>query len=302
MSIFSCFRKKENLQSWLDKKFPGQFEVVDSRRRFMEQFQFSKRVTSVVAFKQDTLIEFVVIWYRDVPDLRVSADEIQNAFDRSKKEAEQARALYKSYTEHGSAKVSMAVVEEAAYFLVYEEPSMENRKKYLQEILSTLDQKNDFAQTKVFIDFMEDSTYHQEFNDIVPAGFWNRIDHYYQDNKTVSIDFAWSPKMKPDTLVSKWTLNTYANRSSIYRNEAYQEALKWADKNIKPPYYIEPDQLVWDDLDEHDLMAMHFHFPYYTQKPPDETEDIESLRLGYVSGVYQADQKTFSKIVKGKEF
>ncbi|MGB4847868.1 MAG: hypothetical protein WBP41_08120, partial [Saprospiraceae bacterium] len=305
MSIFSCFRKKENLESWLEKKFPGEYELTDSRTKFLSGLptvSFLKKVTSVVGLKSDPEVQFVITWYKDSKDLSVSVEEIQNAADQSKKEAEQARALYKSYTENGSAKVSVAVVEEAAYFLVYEEPTIENRKKYLQAILTTLDRKTDFAQTKVFVEFMEDSTYHQEFKDIVPKGFWNRIDHYYQDNKTVSIDFAWSPKMKTDTLMSKWTVNILANRIHTYQEESYRAASSWAEKNIKPPYYIEPVQLVWNDLDEHDPMSIHFHFPYYPTKPEEDNEDKEANRIGFISGVYQVDKKTFSKIEKGTEF
>lgn len=49
-------------------------------------------------------------------------------------------------------------------------------------------------------------------------------------------------------------------------------------------------------------MAIYFHFPYFTDKPNVPDEQVEGLRKGFVSGVYQVDQKLFSKIEKGKKF
>ncbi len=301
MSIFSCFRKKENLQSWLDKKFPGQFEVVDSRRRFMEKFQFSKKVTSVVAFKQDTLVEFVIVWYRDAPDLRMTTTEVEDALAKSKLNVANAHHLFGELTAKDPFHVSVGVIDSAAYFLVYAEPTLANRKKYLDQILQMLDHA-EHTQKDIWIEFMEDTAYYKEFKDIVSAGYWNRIDHFHQDNKTVSMDFKWSPGIKSDSLMPHWAANTESLRSSLWREEAYKSALIWAEKNIKSPYYIEPVQLVWNDPDEHDPMSIHFHFPYYPAKPAEDNEDPEANRIGFISGVYQVDKKTFSKIEKGAEF
>ncbi|MGB4850605.1 MAG: hypothetical protein WBP41_21945, partial [Saprospiraceae bacterium] len=84
MSFFSCFRKKENLESWLNKKFPGQYELTDSRTKFLSGLptvSFLKKVTSVVGLKSDPEVQFVITWYKDSKDFSVSVEEIQNAAD-----------------------------------------------------------------------------------------------------------------------------------------------------------------------------------------------------------------------------
>ncbi len=302
MSIFSCFRKKENLESWLNKNFKGQYEILDSRYRFMEKFQFSKKATSVVGSIKDPEVQFVVTWYRGVEGLRMTTQEVEDAFAKSTKEVALARELYSDLTKKDSFNVSVSVLEDAAYFLVYAEPSIENRQKYLYQIMTILDDRTDHGQINIFVEFMEDSVYHKEFKNIVPAGYWNRIDKYHQQHNTVSLDYVWTEGLKPDIMMKKWTVNTYSDRSSLYREDAYLYALKWAEKNIHAPYYIEPVQLVGYDLDEKDLMAIHFHFPYFPAKPAEDNEDPEANRIGYISGVYQIDKKTFSSIEKGTEF
>jgi len=83
--------------------------------------------------------------------------------------------------------------------------------------------------------------------------------------------------------------------------DAYQEVVKWAEKNLTQPYYIEPGHFVQYNIDEHDPMAIHFYFPYFSSKPLEDGTDYEAKQKGFVTGVYQADQKTFSKIKTVKE-
>jgi len=301
MSLFSCFgKKKENLQSWLDKNFPGQYEIVESRQRFMEHFQFSKKMTTVVSAKADPDVQFVVYWLKDKEGLNVTREEIEHSFEKSKKEASQARMLFQALAEEGTSKVSVGVVDDAAYFLVYDEPTPDARKKYLTQIQSMLDRRSAADQTNIFIEFMEDSVYQQEFKDIVPAGYWARIDHYHEDNNTVSIDYSWIPGMKVEKLMTMWAVNTISKRSSLYKAAAYEQALQWAQKNIQGPFYLEPGHYVWSGKNEKEPMGMDFDFPYYASKPATDDAEIESLRLGYVSGIYQVDQNLFTKIEKRK--
>ena len=303
-SLFSCKSKntKENdIESWLNEKFPDKYDVFSSTRDLQPKNFIIKKMTSVVAAKDDAEVQGVFDWYKDKPDLGLSTIEVQSAFEHVRREAGLSRALFQSIVKNGVTNTSVAVVEDAAYFVVFAEPTLENRKKYLQQILATLDQQANHLQTSIWIEFMEDSVYQHEFKDIIPKGYWARSDGYHQKNKTVSLYFDWIPGLKPGELMTHWTINTESNRSHIYREEAYKMASAWAEKNISHPFYLEPDQMVQYELDQDDPMAIHFHFPYYASKPDENASDFESIRKGYISGVYQVDKKLFSNIEKGTE-
>ncbi|MEP6795537.1 MAG: hypothetical protein ABJB16_14505 [Saprospiraceae bacterium] len=305
LSIFSCFGKKEkkdNLDSWLNQHFPDHFEVINNRHDLQPKNLILKKITSVVAAKDDPEVQFVLMWFKDKEDLGLTTIEVQSAFEHSKRETAESRQLLAELIKHGATFTSVCVIDDAAYFLVYANPSAENRGKYLQQIISTLDEMPDHNQTSIWIEFMEDSAYHREFKDIIPKGYWDRVDSYHERHKIVSLYFDWTPKIKPDQLLSPWTINVKSGRSETYRADAFRAASQWAEKNISGPFYLEPDQMVEFEVDDKNHMAIHFHFPYFPAKPAEDNEDKEAGRIGYISGVYQVDNRTFSKIEKGTEF
>jgi hypothetical protein len=303
-SLFSCKSKntkENNIEFWLNEKFPDKFVVLNTNRDLQPRNFIEKKMTSVIASKEDPEVQGVFDWYKDKPDLGLSTIEVQSAFDHVRRETGLSRELFQSLIKNGITNTSVAVVEDAAYFLVYVEPTPDNRRKYLQQILTTLDQQTNHLQTSIWIEFMEDSIYQHEFKDIIPKGYWARKDGYHQHNKTVSLYFDWTPEVKAEELMTRWTVNTESNRSTVYREEAYKIALKWAEKNISPPFYVEPDQMVQYEIDHDDPMSIHFYFPYFPSKPPEDNQDHDADRKGFVSGVYQVDKGTFWKIKTEKE-
>jgi len=303
MSIFSCFskKKKENLDSWLEQKFPGKYEVLDNHRSLMDRIKYNMKVRAIVGSKEEPEIQFIIDWHKDTAGLGITPEEVEDKFLESKNNIARAREIFQQLNKNDSSKISIGVLEDAAYFLIYMDPEKSTREKYLQEILGMLEAENGHPQTNIFIEFMEDSAYHQKFKDIVPAGYWARIDSYHQLNKTVSLDFEWKQGLSIDTLMHHWTVNTESNRSSVYREKAFVLAQSWAEKNLSKPYYLEPDQMVYYELDQENPMAIHFHFPYFTEKPVEGSEDVEGLRKGFVTGLYDVDKKVFTQIKKETE-
>lgn len=300
-SLFGCGNKENTLQGWLDKNFPNQYEVVETKMNILPSIYKEKKRDSVVALKSDPEVQFEVRWYKNAPELRMTKDEIVRETEQSQKEVTSTRQLFQEVQKNGTAKMSVAIIDSAAYFLVYEEPSIENRKKYLQQVLTTIESQLEHAQTSIFVEFMDDSVYHKEFKDIVPKGYWNRTDKHYEHHKTVAIDFEWKPGLKLETLMPGWAVNTESDRAFVYMADAYQTVVKWAEKNLTQPYYIEPSHFVQYEIDEHDPMAIHFDFPYFTSKPLEDGTDYASKQKGFITGVYQVDQKTFTKIKTVKE-
>jgi hypothetical protein len=203
--------------------------------------------------------------------------------------------------ENGLSNMSVGVIDMAAYILMYEEPVPGLRKAKLQKILATLDALPVHPQTSIWIECMEPVTYGENFKDIIPYGYWQRGDSYHDTKKIMSLDFEWSPGLNVEVLNKGWAINTDSERCSQYKPEAYRAASAWAEKNIPSPYYLEGEQMVWIGPDEEDHLAIEFQFPYFTSRPDTEVSGFEKTALGYVSVVYQTDQKTFSKFKKTKE-
>jgi hypothetical protein len=146
-----------------------------------------KKRESVVALKSDPEVQFETTWYKNAPELRMTIAEIVRATEQSKNEVAQSRQLFQEIQKSGSSLMSVAVIEDAAYFLLFEEPTVDSLKKYLEQILTYLDNRPAPTQTSIFIEFMEDSMYQKEFKDIVTRGYWNRTDKHYEHHKIVAL-------------------------------------------------------------------------------------------------------------------
>jgi len=303
ISLFGCFQKKEkknNLPNWLETNFPGQLEVVENLITLDLKNLYDKKKTSIVADKNDPEVQIIVTWFKE-EGLGISVDEVQTALDKSRKEVAAGRTLFKSLKQNGLDKFSAGVIEMAAYILIYEEPIPDVRKDYLEKILSTIDAMPDHAQTSIWIEFMEPSVYQEHFKDLVLLGYWNRGGSYHDDKKIMSLDFEWKPGLKVEVLNTGWAINSSSQRATQYREDAYKSALAWAEKNLTSPFYLEKDQMVGVGPDDEDPLALQFDFPYYSSKPDTSVLGYESNALGYVTGVYQTEMKTFTKIKKVKE-
>ena len=304
ISLFGCFKKKEmknDLPSWLEKNFPGQLEVAENIINLDLKNLYYKKKSSIVADRNDPEVQIIVTWYKEQEGLGISADEIKASLDKSRNEVAAGRNLLKALKQNGLEKISVGVIEMAAYILIYKEPEPALRKEYLGKILSTFDALPDHEQTSIWIEFMEPAAYQEQFKDIILLGYWNRGGAYHDDKKIMSLDFEWSEALEVDVLNTGWAINSSSLRSTGYREEAYKAALAWAEKNLPSPFYLEQDQMVGIGPDDEDPLALTFDFPFYETKPDTSVLGYEENALGYVNGVYHTEKRTFTKIKKVKE-
>lgn len=303
ISLFGCFQKKEkknDLPTWLETNFPGQLVVVENIVNLDLKNLYYKKKSTIVSDKLDPEVQIVITWYKEQPGLGISVDEVKTALDNRRKETAAARNLFKTLKEKGLEKISVGVIEMAAYILIYEEPVPALRKDYLGKILSTLDGLPDHQQSSIWIEYMEPAAYQEQFKDIIPYGYWNRGGTYHEDKKIMSLDFEWKPGLKVDVLNTGWAISTNSERSLTYKSDAYDAASTWAFKNLKSPFYLEKDQMITIGPDDEDPLGIEFGFPYFDSKPDTSVLGFEDSALGYVRVVYQTDQKTFGKFKKLK--
>jgi len=149
---------------------------------------------------------------------------------------------------------------------------------------------------------MEDSAYRKEIKEVVPFGYWHRVDSYHDDHKIMSVEFEFSDDTNQDEVNSLWSFNTKSLRSLEYIKQAYAEARQWTDEHVGKSNYLEAEQMVQYEMDENDPLSVHYSFPLYAAKPEDPgAYGVEDSAIGFITGVYNTDEKKFAKIRKVKE-
>ncbi len=291
----------ENLESWLEIHFPGKYLVAENIIDINPIRLVDKKKKSIVADRNDPEVQMVVNWNKTQPDLGITIDDLQAKWEKGKKEVTAGRNLFKALKENGLDKVSAGVIEQAAYILIYEEPTAELRKAYLAKIMATVDALPDHNQTSIWIECMEPSAYKDQFKDIITLDYWNRGDSYHDHKKIMSVDFEWSPGLEVEIMNTKWSINSASDRCTQYRENAYQAALTWAEKNLQTPFYLDKDHMVGVGVDDIDPLALEFDFPYYASKPDTSVSGYDDNAVGFVNGIYQTEHKTFTKIKKTTE-
>jgi hypothetical protein len=305
-SLFGCFKKKNtnprNLEEWLDANFPGQFKVLDSNQNYdIKDLFFTGKKRGVVADAADQDVQFTLDWIK--PDknngsLDLRVEEVKAKLEEGRADVKRGRELFKLLKDNGLQQFSVSSIEQAAYILVFAEPTIENRRQIITVIKNTLDARAEQPQTSIWIEIMEPSAYQVEFQDIIPRSLWLRPGTWHDSNKIMSLDFEWKKGISIDALMKGWAFNTHSDRTSQFRIEAYPKALAWAEKKLPKPFYLEPEHMVWSaavESDEAAEAAVKFGFPYYASKPGDD-EEVEPK--GHVAGIYLIDKKEFINIKK----
>lgn len=302
-SFFGCFKKKpapNNIETWLEAQFPGQFEVLHSNLNFNVMDMYRGKKTALVADKADPDVQFLLFWKKDSTDLRLTNEEVQTSFETAKRDVAQARDLFKLLKNKDLEKISVGVIEPAAYILIFAEPDAAMREEVLTKIKAALDERGEASQKSIWIEWMEPSAYGQKFGDIIPNGHWKTEPGWQEQEKIMSLNFEYRKEVSVATLMRHWEANPMSKRGAADRDDAYRQAKIWAEKNLPKPFYLEPEQLVGFEVDKQDGLAIHYHFPYFDARPGEGDSGLMEPK-GYVSGLYHTEKKTFSGIKKQKE-
>lgn len=305
-SFFGCFNKKsnpKNITEWLEVNFPGQLTVVDRNQNYdVVDWLFSGKKIALVADQSDPAVQFTITWHKpsgEDKSLGIDLQEVRTLLDSCRAEAAQARTLFTLLKNNGLQQFSVGVIQQAAYILVFAEPTPETRKTITTIIKNTLDARPTQPQTSIWIEILEPSAFHTEFEDIVPFAHWKRPGTWHRDKKIMSLDFEWKSGIPVSALLGGWQISTDSERSNGYLHEAYAQAKVWANKNLKKPNTIGPDSSFYIQPTDQDPLAIRFSFPFYNA-PVDGEAAAEPA--GYVVGLYQTDEKKFINIKQAKEW
>jgi hypothetical protein len=147
---------------------------------------------------------------------------------------------------------------------------------------------------------MEPAVYGTEFQQIVPAGHWKRLDSWHHNNQIMELSIPLDPIPSVQSLSKQWRFNTNSERMTTIIAAAHKEAVAWAKKNIKKPVTIEGANMVQFGLVEGDGLKVEIDFPMQEGEMGEIGEVGEMGEIGevgsYVTGVYDIDEGTFTKM------
>ncbi|MDQ3017893.1 MAG: hypothetical protein M3R25_14370 [Bacteroidota bacterium] len=284
------------LESWVEEKSNGEYIVADRLLELNPLTLIKGKKTAILGMKNDTNVQVRVTWYKDAPDLGLDMDSIRVNMLLAQQDMEFSKSIASQFENADVGKISIGVIKPAIYFLPFGEPDPVSRQKMLDQIFAFLEknEKTDYA--NIWIEWMEDSIYGKEFRDVIPNGYWYRVDSYHDRHKIVSLDFEYSDTIDRDAVSKGWEVNTLADRAGQYQKAAYDAAIAWAAKNLSQPYHVEGNHYMSFHPEEGDPMAVKYSYPIYDTPPPEG--GVEPENKGYVTVLYQVDQKKVIRVVK----
>lgn len=305
LSLFSCFQKKkqpENLKTWLEAQFPGKMTVVGNIVDLDPKKLFDRKTSTIVADVQDPEVQIRITWHKGQEELGISREDVSSSLEQARKDVHTARKLFQLLKEAGLDTFSVGVIDMAVYVLLYEGPTPELRESSATGILHVLHSMPDMMQTSFWVEAMEPSAYQQEFKDIVPFGYWQRGDSYHVSHTIMSLDFEYNSDLQAEHLLARWKINTESSRLKEYQQMSFKAASAWAEQHVKKPFHLE-DSFYRTERDEDQPLCIWFDFPYFNTKPDtgQSPADAEGDVVGYVSGLYDTQSRTFSRVNITKE-
>ncbi len=283
--FYSCFGKKkkaEGLEAWLDTHFKDQLYIVTTQTADPIRHLSFKVKNTVVAHKDDSLLQIYIRWDKRQADLGISLEEVKNSLAKAETELADARALLKLIKETGLTSFSCSIRNGYIRILIFEEPSPEIRLQRLEKIAPALQNWPQAKEYGLAIDFMEPKTLNTEFGDIVPLAHWERGDRWQLRNSILYLRSEVAYPLNVKTINKEWQFNTESDRLLEWIEQSRIHAAAWAKDHLKKPHQL-LSQAQYSALDKQLGVEIQIPFNYSTN-----SEDSSSID-GYITGNYLFD-------------
>jgi len=294
LGLWSCFSRKPSrpsLQQYIDTASGGELRYVGTVVDINPMRLLDKKKQILLADSRDSLVQLTATAYTSEPDYSLDIEALRQVLTIRREERQQAETLLAALGNSGLPEHSVSVLEGHCYLLVYAEPSPAERTAVAEKLANALRGFDAFRPVRLWVEWMEPSALRQETGPIVPYGYWQRGDSYHDRNKILSAAMDWQEEWSGKELAAAWTINTGSERMATYEKSAFAQARDWAARDASRPSEFRDDQFrLW--ADEEQPLLVHFAFPIGTGKPDTQPEEPE----GYVTGVFDPDQGTFTKI------
>lgn len=283
--LYSCFGKKkkaEGLEAWLGTHFKDQLYIVSTQTADPIRHLSFKVKNTIVAHKDDSLLQIFIRWDKRQDDLGISLEEVKTDLVKAKTELADARSLLQLLKETGLTSFSCSIRNGYIRILIFEEPTPEYRLNGLEKIIPALQNWPQAKEYGLAIDFMEAKTFTTEFGDIVPLEHWERADRWQLRNSLVFQRSEVAYPLNVKTINQEWQFNTESDRLLEWIEQARILSDTWAKEHLKKTYKLLP-QAQYSALDKQLGVEIQIPFNYSTN-----SEDSSSID-GYITGNYLFD-------------
>ena len=294
LGFWSCFGKKPSrpsLEEFIPQATGGELTYVSSIVDLDPRRLFDHKKKILLADSRDSLVQLTTTVYTSEPDYDLDIASVRETLGVRRAEKRQAEVIYAALESSGLPGLSVSVVEGHVYILLYAEPTPASRQSVTDALAGGLRGFAAFLPVKLWLEWMEPSARGEATGPIIPYGYWQRGDSYHDGHKILSAAVEWREDLTGQDLAVDWTINTGSERIAVYEKTAFSAAKAWAAKDSSRPSDFRDDQFrTWADPD-HPLLV-HFAFPIGPASPDNQSEEPET----YVTGVFDPDQGTFTKI------
>ncbi|MCB0707481.1 MAG: hypothetical protein KDC34_19335 [Saprospiraceae bacterium] len=294
----SCIRKKaeiNNLQDWLEKHFPGRFQVLstesDEAIRKMS-FQVKK---SVVAETASPLVQVQLKWDKRQPDFNLSPELVEAYFSKAQIAQTDAAALNQILKTHGFVNYSVGLKTGTATVLLFENSQPETRQEYLaqlEKVFANWPQLENYDKEILLMESGSESAIQDE---ILPLSYFLQNNGQYRNQVEFSVYSAYDQVFTEKEYSGKWQFNTQSQRFSAAYSQAYAAMEIWAKEHVRKPYSM----LEFSEYEEISQEPLAYRFKFaFTYENPDAAAALDVLAEpnGYFIVDFDIDRQTVLKI------
>lgn len=234
--FLSCQKKKSSspsLEQWLDKHFPGRFQVVSTENDDAIRNLSFKVKRSILAEKSMPEVQAQFRYDLRQPDLELDSAAVNEAFIQAKKYQEDATALAKALQNAGATNTSIGARNGRISILFYAEPTAATRRDCLIQVKNALDNwKPIQSGYDLFVWLAEPSS---KGSAILPLSEQLEILSLGRKDLIFSVLIQLDEPIKPEKLEKEWIFSADSERFSRYLEQGRQAAMDWLKQHPGKP-------------------------------------------------------------------
>lgn len=294
-------KKQMDLQEWLDQEFPGEWKEEFGLRDLHPKHWGTKKTTSYLTSRKDSLVQMQVVWYKAEPGLGIDRTTFEASAKSSHDDVAHGKEMLQRALDAGCERFSIAMIDSALYLLFFTEGNKEQRAASMKAAQAMLATPISFPVTQIWIEFVEPEARGVHFNEIVPFNYWTIQRGYHDQHQWLRIPLTPEELNDIDALSGRWELNAVAKRVSALRDKAYEKASEWADKNLESNLKLRGTELTSFDANPDSVVSAGFEFAIVSNDKSEEEQELELDDHGYIAVIYHLDQDAFTEIKRVNE-
>lgn len=219
-----------DLQSWLDKYYPGRFQVLwTTSRNVIRNFSF-KAKRSVVAEKDQPLVQALIDWDRRDAEFGLSQETVDDAFVRAREVWAEVTSFTATMKAHQSEGWAAGIRDGTVTVLVFEESTRSNRDKWLsalEQVFAAWPAAGSYGKDLFFAEPGEAANFPEQ---MVPLQYWLDLNGGYRKQVIMQLHCAYDQAFLATNLAQAWQFNIESVRFAAYSDQARQAAQNWLEQ------------------------------------------------------------------------